>query len=132
MRNLLLGMLLLSSCTNKLYMVNKEINSYRYIPDKVNYMKSLAEFKRDGGGDCEDFANAKRERLLELGVPASDIHFVHILREKNTGQPHAVLEVNSFILDNMTDKISLGAFTEGFRVNYAQMLIIAGNSLGGK
>lgn len=120
--------LLTSGCADRLYKVNQEVNSYRYMPDKVNFMKSAEEFKRDGGGDCEDFANAKRSRLIELGVPESDIHFVEILRERTTGQAHVVLEVNGLILDNMTDRITPGELTKGYRVNYKQMLTIAGNT----
>lgn len=96
MRNsIVLVLLFISGCTDKLYMVNKEINSYHYIPDKVNYMKTPQEFYKDGGGDCEDFANAKKAILggelvqMPMTFPES----------------HVMLKVNGWLLDNRNNEL---------------------------
>lgn len=55
-------------------------------------------------GDCEDFALAKRERLLGLGVPAETLSIA--LVTTRTGLSHAVLLVatdeGEYVLDNLT------------------------------
>jgi predicted transglutaminase-like cysteine proteinase len=55
-------------------------------------------------GDCEDFALAKRERLLALGVPAETLSIA--LVRTRTGLSHAVLLVatdeGEYVLDNLT------------------------------
>lgn len=116
-------LLLLSACanTNEIYKINKEINSYKYIPDKVSYMKEPWEFYRDGGGDCEDFANTKRNELLNLGISEKQIKFVLI----PSNPAHMVLEVKGLILDNNNDNLTPGIMIEGFRVNKKQAEIIS-------
>ncbi len=55
-------------------------------------------------GDCEDFALAKRERLLALGVPAETLSIA--LATTRQGLEHAVLLVatneGEYVLDNLT------------------------------
>lgn len=55
-------------------------------------------------GDCEDFALAKRERLLALGVPSEALSIA--LVTTRTGLSHAVLLVatdqGEYVLDNLT------------------------------
>jgi predicted transglutaminase-like cysteine proteinase len=55
-------------------------------------------------GDCEDFALAKRERLLALGVPLEALSIA--LVTTRTGLSHAVLLVatneGEYVLDNLT------------------------------
>lgn len=55
-------------------------------------------------GDCEDFALAKREQLLALGVPADALSIA--LVTTRTGLSHAVLLVASdegeYVLDNLS------------------------------
>ena len=67
----------LSACTTqKLYAVNDDINSYQYISDTVNHLSELTEFYENGGGDCEDFANAKYEVLIQQGILEDDMRFI--------------------------------------------------------
>lgn len=129
MRMLFILLLLLTGCTDKLYSMNKRINhQYKYIPDVPghDFMKEPAEFEADGGGDCEDFANFKRSAALELGYKPSQIKFVHTLKEETTGQAHAVLMVDGYILNNMNDKLdslsSMGIYARA--VTDEQMAII--------
>lgn len=121
----ILIIIILTGCTSGLYEVNKAINSYAYLPDKTDYMKTEAEFIKDGGGDCEDFANAKYQELLKEGVPSNEMKFVLIPMEEITGKPHAVLEVRGLILDNMNNSLTPANLVAGYRVNQAQMRIIA-------
>lgn len=94
MRGIIL-LLLLSGCADKIYQVNKQINAYKYIPDKNDYMKTPEQFYADGGGDCEDFANAKKAILggelvmVPLKFPES----------------HVMLMVNGYLLDNRTNNL---------------------------
>lgn len=81
-------------------------------------MKTPNQFIKDGGGDCEDFANAKYHRLVSEGYKPK---FVLIIKDV----PHAVLEVDGLILDSNNDKLTPASFVEGYRVNYAQMQIIS-------
>ena len=58
-------------------------------------------------GDCEDFVLAKRQTLIESGVPAGSLS-ITVVRQTN-GDGHAVLTVRTsagdFILDNLDPKI---------------------------
>lgn len=88
----------------------KEVNDYvnrhvRYVSDRDNHWQSLDETMRRGAGDCEDYAIAKRQLVLQnnLAKP-SDVHMLLVWdRFKNV--PHAVLFVNGQILDNQVKKI---------------------------
>lgn len=106
-------LLLLTSCssTNELYRMNKQINSYKYIPDKENYMKTPTQFYTDGGGDCEDFANAKYEMLEKMGY--KDINFVWDIPNK-----HMMVEGAGYVLDNRTDAITPSFMVKGIRLDY--------------
>lgn len=61
----------------------------------------------NGYGDCEDYALEKRKRLMELGVPASNL-LMTVVRQPN-GDGHAVLVVNTtmgdFVLDNLEMRV---------------------------
>src|SRR5689334_4590163 len=54
-----------------------------------------------GQGDCEEFALAKRERLIREGVPASSLRLAYV--KTRSGEGHAVLVVmtsrGEFVLD---------------------------------
>lgn len=114
-------LIILSGCASDLRGVNEKVNSYQYTPDTVNYMKTPAEFYTDGGGDCEDFANAKYWELKKAGY--ENLQFVLI-----PGKPdHVVLQVGNYILDNQTNEIELAMFVKGYRLNYEQALIAFNN-----
>lgn len=58
-------------------------------------------------GDCEDYALTKRERLIELGVPAGALRIGYT--RTATGQGHAVLIVRTdrgeLVLDNLVRNV---------------------------
>lgn len=59
------------------------------------------------GGDCEDYAIAKRRALMQAGLPPSALRFVVVTTR--TGKAHAVLVVKTdrgeLALDNLTNDI---------------------------
>lgn len=61
----------------------------------------------NGVGDCEDYVLEKRKRLLQAGVPESNL-LITVVRQPN-GDGHAVLTVNThlgdFILDNLEPRV---------------------------
>jgi predicted transglutaminase-like cysteine proteinase len=61
----------------------------------------------DGVGDCEDYALEKRRRLVQAGVPVSNL-LITVVRQPN-GDGHAVLTVNTnmgdFVLDNLEPRV---------------------------
>lgn len=77
-------------------------------------------------GDCEDFVLAKRQALIEAGVPASVLSIA--LVETAWGEAHAVLLVagdrGEFVLDNLSPWVS-----RWDRVNYRWRSRQAGPSL---
>ena len=64
-------------------------------------------YPTNGYGDCEDYALEKRRRLIDAGVPASNL-MITVVRQPN-GDGHAVLTINTakgdFILDNLEPRI---------------------------
>jgi len=79
-------------------LVNRYINSRRYVEDRVNagsaagnQWETLTEFLQ-GGGDCEDFAVAKYFVLREFGIAADDMRIV-VGREPERTTYHAMLAV---------------------------------------
>lgn len=104
MRNLLLStiiFILITGCTtNKMYSVNYKVNSYKYSFDGSAGHKTPAEFYKDGGGSCLDFARAKQ---VELG--GEIVLWPDLFRQDGKLVSHAVLKVNGYILDSRTDKI---------------------------
>lgn len=61
----------------------------------------------NGYGDCEDYVLEKRRRLIQAGVPASNL-LITVVRQPN-GDGHAVLTVNThlgdFVLDNLEPRV---------------------------
>ena len=61
----------------------------------------------NGYGDCEDYVLEKRKRLIEQGVPASNL-LITVVRQPN-GDGHAVLVVHTsmgdFVLDNLEMRV---------------------------
>jgi predicted transglutaminase-like cysteine proteinase len=89
--------------------VNSEINRRtRSIEDRRQYgtVENWALPTRRGG-DCEDFALAKKRELIRLGIDPQRLLIATVLDRKRN--PHAVLVFRSdrgdLILDNLTNKI---------------------------
>ena len=59
------------------------------------------------GGDCEDFALAKKQALIARGIAPQRLLIATVLDRKSN--PHAVLVVRTdtgdFVLDNLTDRV---------------------------
>jgi predicted transglutaminase-like cysteine proteinase len=83
--------------------INSTVNELPYKSDPERYSSPELWTEIDAnGGDCEDFALAKRAALLDEGADRSELHMVLCYTEK--GEFHAVLVVDtdegSFVLDN--------------------------------
>lgn len=89
--------------------VNRQVNrTIRYVPDERQFKTadhwSLPTAR---GGDCEDFALLKKQKLLEMGFPPQALLIATVLDKNRSG--HAVLVVRTtdgdMVLDNATDRI---------------------------
>lgn len=64
-------------------------------------------YPTEGYGDCEDYVLEKRRRLIEAGVPASNLP-ITVVRQPN-GDGHAVLTIHTskgdFVLDNLEPRV---------------------------
>lgn len=85
--------------------VNYEINRYPYVSDMDNYGKDKyfatpVEFYKNGG-DCEDYAIAKRYELSKLGY--TGMKYITVTLPE--GPDHVVLFVEGKILDNRSRHI---------------------------
>jgi predicted transglutaminase-like cysteine proteinase len=89
--------------------VNQAINrSTREVSDEAQYARSeYWALPTARGGDCEDFALAKKQALIGRGVAPQNLLIATVLDRKRN--PHAVLvmrtESGDFVLDNLTDRI---------------------------
>ena len=101
------------SASEKLVVVNRAVNRYRYRSDKStwgnqDYWAAPNEFFAKGKGDCEDFAIAKYYVLRALGFAAEDMRVV-IVKDIKVKDFHAVLAVSvdgvDYILDNRTNRL---------------------------
>jgi predicted transglutaminase-like cysteine proteinase len=65
------------------------------------------DMAEDGKGDCEEYVNIKRKRLVEAGLPRRALRIVVVLDEENAG--HAVLMLRTdrgdYILDNKRNAV---------------------------
>ena len=65
------------------------------------------DMAEDGKGDCEEYVNIKRKRLVEAGIARRALRVVVVIDEENAG--HAVLMLRTdkgdFILDNKRNAI---------------------------
>lgn len=65
------------------------------------------DMAEDGKGDCEEYVNIKRKRLVESGIPRRALRVVVVIDEENAG--HAVLMLRTdrgdFILDNKRNAV---------------------------
>jgi len=83
--------------------VNAEVNALPYVADGHRYKSPdfWARIDKDGG-DCEDFAIGKLNRLVERGWPIEQLRLACCYVE--TGEYHAVLAVDledrQMVLDN--------------------------------
>lgn len=79
-------------------------NQFEYIAEEepIDYWKTPEEFIRDGGGDCEDFAIAKYEKLKYN----HDVVILEGFLGHEDPQYHATLLVDGvYILDNNDDRV---------------------------
>lgn len=104
----------------KLEQVNSFLNMFKYVSDsKLWGVEDLwtkpEEFIALGGGDCEDFAIAKREILVKMHIPESKFKFLYVdyLPMKNDYSSHLVLAYypnkhtkDPLILDNLDGDIT--------------------------
>ena len=85
--------------------VNTDINSEIWPEtDLQNYdRQEYWVVPTDGYGDCEDYALAKQQRLLDAGMPYSALRLAIVLTAR--GKRHAVLTVTTsggdYVLDNL-------------------------------
>jgi predicted transglutaminase-like cysteine proteinase len=96
--------------------VNSSVNrSIREVSDMVHYgVEDYWTLPRDGKGDCEDFALAKRAALIQKGWPSSRLLITAVLTRR--GEGHAVLTVvtdrGDYILDNKRWTVMLWSETD--------------------
>lgn len=115
--------------TYKISKVNQHVNeTYAYIEDERDYVKPLSQFIVDGGGDCEDFANAKYQLLNEKGVADERMRFVLIQEEEQTKRPHLVLRVDNYILDNMKRGLQPAESYKGTDYSHEKLWHIKGDA----
>jgi predicted transglutaminase-like cysteine proteinase len=95
-------------------MVNAWVNNkITYAEDsklyrKADYWASARETLQRGAGDCEDFAIAKMELLMAMGISRDQLRLV-VARDLVRNADHAVLVVSlpegAVLLDNATDRL---------------------------
>lgn len=89
--------------------INRDVNAeVPEISDRRQYgREDVWTLPSVRGGDCEDFALAKKKRLIEAGVPAGAVLIATVLDRQR--KPHAVLVLRAragdFVLDNLTDRM---------------------------
>lgn len=94
---------------NLLTRVNAQVNSaVREVSDLEQYRKAeLWALPTAEGGDCEDFALMKKNKLIREGIEPSRLLLATVLDRKR--RPHAVLVYRGlktdFVLDNTTNRI---------------------------
>ncbi len=103
-----------SSVTMKANIINTLVNaSIVYMTDKEMY--NLPEYYAPpaqsiayGRGDCEDFAIAKYDALLHLGVPENRLMFLLVAHNKMMSHiDHCVLAVDTSAANNWTNPLVL-------------------------
>lgn len=81
---------------HKLLVVNDYYNNnYNYVPDdklwgRNDYWSTTQEFVGAHGGDCEDFAIAKYQTLVKMGVSANKLRLVYV-NALQINQAHMIL-----------------------------------------
>lgn len=97
--------------------VNAEVNRLPYQADAARYGRPdfWTDIEAAGGGDCEDYALAKRRRLLTSGWPASAVRLATCWTERE--EYHAVLTIDlqgpdgaeTWVLDNRFGRVQSAA-----------------------
>lgn len=122
--------------------VNAAINRQtREVSDESQYSrKEYWALPTDRGGDCEDFALAKKQALIGNGIAPERLLIATVLDRRSN--PHAVLVLRTdggdYVLDNLTNRI-LGWRETGYTFLRMQnpaspgqwSAILAGGVLGG-
>ena len=85
--------------------IHKKYASVPYVEDfknfqKEDYWQTREDMKKQGSGDCEDFAIAEYYDLLEAGVNPSSL-WIAVVIDNRRQQLHAVLIANDKILDQI-------------------------------
>ncbi|WP_347310164.1 transglutaminase-like cysteine peptidase [Defluviimonas sp. SAOS-178_SWC] len=89
--------------------VNAAVNAkVREVSDRRQYgREDVWALPTARGGDCEDFALAKKKQLIEAGVPPTSLLIATVLDRRRN--PHAVLVLRTatgdYVLDNLTNRI---------------------------
>lgn len=89
--------------------VNTSVNAtVREVSDRRQYgREDVWALPTATGGDCEDFALAKKKRLIEAGLPPASLLIATALDRKRN--PHAVLVLRTgagdYVLDNLTGRV---------------------------
>lgn len=89
--------------------VNKRVNrEVRYVTDQRQFRTSEHwTLPTNHGGDCEDFALLKKQRLMQMGFDPKSLLIATVLDRNRNG--HAVLVVRTkngdLVLDNATHRI---------------------------
>lgn len=77
---------------------------YSFIDDPYDHWQTRKEFRKNGGGDCEDFAIAWYYDLLELGLRDDEMYIA--LFKRPSGDVHAVLIIqDQWVLDQQREKV---------------------------
>lgn len=89
--------------------INRKINqSVRSVPDQRQYRsKDVWALPTRAGGDCEDYALAKKLKLVQMGYAPQELLIATVVH-KRLG-PHAVLVMRTdsgdYVLDNLTNRV---------------------------
>lgn len=92
-----------------LSVINRDVNRrVRAIPDQAQFrVAEVWSLPTARGGDCEDFALAKKQELIGLGFPPEALLIATVLDKRRQG--HAVLiartDAGDLVLDNLTNRI---------------------------
>jgi predicted transglutaminase-like cysteine proteinase len=98
--------------TEQMLAVNRFVNTFEYVSDKVNwggidYWETPQEFFYKGG-ECKDYAIAKYFTLRALGWPINAMWII-VLQDMNLNATHAVLAVKhngkTMVLDSQISEI---------------------------
>ncbi len=95
--------------------INLKVNrKYRQVEDQYQY--GLSEFwslPTSMGGDCEDFALAKKKELVSRGVPPQRLLITTVLDRDMRAHAVLVLRMSDgdFVLDSQTNRIKLWSDT---------------------
>jgi len=134
----LITILIIAGCanTNLETNVNFRVNQVPYVADDKDEWKSPQDFFKHGG-DCEDYAIAKKDILMKKGRASDDLRLMYVLTNK--GKAHMVLADYKYsddpnIYDNLTNniyKLSQTRLTPKYMIS-DKYLWIFNNRIAGK